>query len=425
MRVLLVNKFFYHKGGSETYLFALAEGLRAMGHEVAFFAMQHPQNEKTYWDKYFVSEKDYTGNISVIRKVEEAATLAYSPEAKRKFESLLEEFCPDIIHLNLVHRQITFSILDAPYLKTHHVPVVYTAHDYSFLCPVYTMINGRGEVCDDCINGHYFGVLRNTCTKGSKVKSALSFVEAEFIKYRHYYDRIDKIIAPSEFMKRKFCQGGYAERTVMIQNFLTKKQLEIGRKVANHRKFDSSEPYFLFFGRLSKEKGVLTLVSAFLEAIRRLPENWTLHIVGDGPEREAIESVVRMSGSMAAQRIQLLGYKSGEDLQREVGNARFSVLCSEWNENMPYSGLESLAAGTPIIGSQMGGIPELVKEGETGFSYEVRNVASLASVIVDASNIGSAAYVDMQKACMRYAANRSAETYIADLEKQYNQLISK
>ncbi len=113
MRILLVNKYFYRKGGAETYFFALAEGLKELGHEVAFFSMKHPNNEPSRWSKFFVSEKDYVGEISAFKKVQEASTLIYSFEAKRKFEALLEEFKPDIIHMNNVHRQLTLSILDA------------------------------------------------------------------------------------------------------------------------------------------------------------------------------------------------------------------------------------------------------------------------------------------------------------------------
>ena len=337
MRILLVNKYFYRKGGAETYFFALAEGLKALGHEVAFFSMQHPNNEPSYWSKYFVSEKDYVGKISAFKKVKEAATLVYSFEAKRKFEALLEEFQPDIIHINNVHRQLTLSILDAPYLKKHRVPVVYTAHDYILLCPAYTMVDGSGKVCDDCLDGHFFHAVKKTCVKGSKAKSGLAFLEAEFLKNHHSYDKIDKIIAPSEFMKHKLDEGGYAGRTVAMQNFLTTSQMDMAHKVANTNKFNTVEPYFLFFGRLSKEKGILTLVRAFLRAAglmnsgiagSKLPANWTLHIVGDGPERQAIENLIESAGPEAERRIKLLGYKTGEDLQREVGNARFSVLCS-------------------------------------------------------------------------------------------------
>ena len=444
MRILLVNKFFYRKGGAETYFFALAEGLQALGHEVAFFSMQHPKNEPSYWSKYFVSEKDYNGKISAFRKVKEAGSLIYSFEARAKFDALLREFKPDVIHLNNVHRQLTLSILDAPYLKEHHVPVVYTAHDYILLCPAYTMVNGRGEVCDACLDKHFMHATKNVCVKGSRAKSALATMEAEFLKLHHSYDKIDLIIAPSQFMKSKLDEGGFASKIITMQNFLTDSQMAMGTRVANTHKFEDAQagarPYFLFFGRLSKEKGILTLVKAFLQVAglgkgagsetgtgaghnEVLPDTWDLRIVGDGPEREAIEQLIASAGPQAVSRIHLLGYKNGEDLQREVGNARFSVLSSEWRENMPYSGLESLAAKTPVIGAQIGGIPELVVEDETGFAFESGNVSVLTDVLIKASHAGENDYQIMQQACTKYVNERCEQSqYVRQLEDSYRRI---
>lgn len=444
MRILLVNKYFYRKGGAETYFFALAEGLKALGHEVAFFSMRHPNNEPSYWSKYFVSEKDYVGDISAFKKVQEASTLIYSFEAKRKFEALLEEFKPDIIHMNNVHRQLTLSILDAPYLKKHHVPVVYTAHDYILLCPAYTMVNGRGEVCDACLDRHFMHATKSVCVKGSRAKSALATVEAEFLKLHHSYDKIDLIIAPSKFMKSKLDEGGFADKTVAMQNFLTDSQVAMGVKVVNTHKFEDAEagtrPYFLFFGRLSKEKGILTLVKAFLQAAglvkgnvaaqsddqnaQVLPDIWDLHIVGDGPERGAIEQLIASAGPQAAARIHLLGYKSGEELQHEVGNARFTVLSSEWRENMPYSGLESLAAQTPIIGARIGGIPELVEEGKTGFTFESGNTVDLSNSMLNCSAVSVSNYSAMQRFCREYVNERCLQNkYVLALIDLYERMI--
>lgn len=437
MKILLVNKFFYRKGGSETYLFALADGLRAMGHEVAFFSMYHPKNYQTKWNKYFVSEKDYNGDISVFRKVQEAATIAYSPEAKRKFEKLLEKFHPDVIHLNLVHRQITFSILDAPYLKKHRIPVVYTAHDYSLICPAYTMLNGRGEICDACIHGDFVNVVRNVCTKGSKAKSILSYWEAEFLRLHRSYDKIDRIIACSQFMKGKLDEAGFADRTICMQNFLSNEQVSMGKKVANTHKFeheaDGTRPYFLYFGRLSREKGIRTLVRAFLAAAgldgsekddkTAIPGSWDLHIVGDGPERSTVERLIGRAGPEAVRRVRLLGYRSGEDLQREVGDARFSVLPSEWRENMPYSGLESLAAQTPVIGARIGGIPELVVQGETGFEFESGDAKALRDALLDASRVDRVRYAQMQDSCAGYVEQHcSQDRYVDALVDLYRTL---
>ena len=397
------------------------------------------------------------GDISAFKKVQEASTLIYSFEARRKFEALLEEFKPDVIHMNNVHRQLTLSILDAPYLKKHHVPVVYTAHDYILVCPAYTMVNGHGEVCDACLDKHFMHAVKNACVKGSRVKSALATMEAEFLKLHHSYDKIDLIIAPSEFMKSKLEEGGFAGKVVALQNFLTDSQMEMARKVANTHKFedavDGKRPYFLFFGRLSKEKGILTLVRAFLKAtglaashgsadsngaVRRtaessevandktfLPSNWDLHIVGDGPGRSEIERLVADAGFEAASRIQLLGYKSGEDLQREVGNARFSVLSSEWRENMPYSGLESLAAQTPIIGACIGGIPELVEEDKTGFTFESGNIADLKDGLLKAAAVDEDIYGTMQRRCIKYVTLRCGQqAYAEQLVDRYAKLLN-
>ena len=444
MRILLVNKYFYRKGGAETYFFALAEGLRALGHEIAFFSMQHPNNEPSYWSKYFVSEKDYVGDISAFKKVQEASTLIYSFEARRKFEALLEEFKPDVIHMNNVHRQLTLSILDASYLKKHHVPVVYTAHDYILVCPAYTMVNGHGEVCDACLDKHFMHAVKNVCVKGSRTKSALATMEAEFLKFHHAYSKIDLIIAPSQFMKSKLDEGGFASKIVAMQNFLTDSQIAMGARVANTHKFEDAQagarPYFLFFGRLSKEKGIFTLVKAFLQAAglgkgagsetgagaghnEVLPDTWDLHIVGDGPEREAIEQLIASAGPEAVSRIRLLGYRTGEDLQREVGNARFTVLSSEWRENMPYSGLESLAAQTPIIGACIGGIPELVEEGRTGFTFESGNVSDLTDALIKASHAGENDYQIMQQTCVKYVNERCKQSqYVRQLEDSYRRI---
>lgn len=425
MRILLVNKYFYRKGGAETYFFALAEGLRALGHEVAFFSMRHPNNEPSRWSRYFVSEKDYVGDISAFRKAKEAATLVYSFESKRRFEALLREFRPDVIHLNNVHRQLTLSILDAPYLRSHAVPVVYTAHDYILLCPAYTMMDGAGKVCDDCLDRRFLHAVNKTCVKGSKAKSGLAFLEAEFLKRHRSYDKIDAIIAPSGFMKRKLDEGGYADRTVAMQNFLTDSQMAMADKVANTGKFSAVAPYFLFFGRLSQEKGILTLVRAFLQARKELPEGWTLRIVGDGPERAAIESLIAHACPQGDSGVELLGYRTGEDLQREVGNARFSVLCSQWRENMPYSGLESLAARTPVIGAEIGGIPELVIEGRTGFAFASGNRDDLAVTLIRASRVTSEQYADMQRHCGAYVVERCRQdAYVRSLQRLYDDVSS-
>ena len=157
-----------------------------------------------------------------------------------------------------------------------------------------------------------------------------------------------------------------------------------------------------------------------------LPEVWDLHIVGDGPEREAIEQLIASAGPQAAARIHLLGYKSGEELQREVGNARFTVLSSEWRENMPYSGLESLAAQTPVIGANIGGIPELVVEGKTGFRFESGDLDSLTVALRRAVNVDESRYDTMQRQCDQYVQKRCRQSgYVEKLEQVYGDIYDR
>ena len=416
----MVNKFHYLKGGSETYHFAVGESLEAAGNDVAWFAMDDPRNLPCRQSRYFVPASDYNGKVSPLKKAREALTLVYSPEARDRFEALCEDFRPDVIHLNLVHRQITFSILDAPYVREHRVPVVYTAHDYIPVCPSCIMLDGNGDVCDDCLGGDFSNCVRKRCVKGSATKSWLAAREARFLHEKGYYGRIDRIIAPSEFMRDKLVQGGFPESQVIhMQNFAKDEVLERARSAEDRT--DWERPYVLFFGRLSKEKGIDVLVDAFERAQPELPAGARLVIAGDGPEREALE--VR-----ASERVDLVGFKRGEELRSLIAGATVACCPSVWRENMPYSVVEALAEGTPVVGSRIGGIPEAVIEGETGWLAEPGNVGSLAAALTKAMAKGRDrdAYHALQQSCRDYVLSRCDQhTYMNRLADLYEELVSE
>lgn len=421
MKVILVNKFHYRKGGSETYYFDVAEGLKRLGHEVHFFAMEGSDNEPCEDADLFVSAKDYNGPSGIAQKVSAATSLIYSKEAKRKFQELCERVRPDVVHMNLVHRQITLSILDAPYIKQHKVPVVFTSHDYILVCPSYVMLDGRGEVCDACLGGRFLSCLKRKCVKGSTAKSGMAFAEAEFLKLTGMYRRIDKIIAPSEFMRDKLVEGGFPpERVVHMQNFAKDEVLESARD--NQDRTDWGNPYLLFFGRLSKEKGIDVLV----EAASALPDGWRLVVAGDGPDREALGQAA--GESPVSDRIEFIGFKLGDELKHLVSGAVFSVASARWRENMPYSIVESMAYGTPVVGTRIGGIPELVSEGQTGFLAEPGDAASLVDAIARAARTARdhAAYEKMRTACREYVLSHCDQSrYMEELTALYEALINK
>lgn len=423
MKILLVNKFHWRKGGSETYYFALADGLRALGHEVAFFSMEDERNEPTEWSRYFVTNRDYNGPSSIVDKAKAAQALVYSKEAREKFDALCREFQPDVIHLNLTHRQITFSILDAPWLKQHPTPVVYTSHDLILACPSYLMLDSEGNVCDSCLGGHFGNCLKKKCVKGSIAKSALAVAEAEWLKRHKTYSRLDRIICPSEFMRNKFIEAGLPERQlVLMRNFLNPDSMS--REVANQ---NNEDPYMLYLGRLSREKGVLTLVHAFEKAAPVIPD-WRLVIAGDGPECDAVKVKVSAMPNEISSRIELVGYKTGDALRGLVNRATLAAAPTEWLENAPYAVLEALAAGKPVIGTNMGGIPELVREGETGFLAEAHDEAGLADAIRRGAAVPAdpAAYAAMSAHCRSFVAeNCNQEKYIRNLVSLYQELIDR
>lgn len=425
MRILLVNKFHYRKGGAETYYLTVGSELERMGHEVAYFSMRHPDNLPCRWDKYFVTQREYNNVKNPLKAARDGMALIYSPEAKRNFQALCEEFRPDVVHLNNVHRQITLSILDAPYLRENKVPVFYTAHDYVTVCPGYLMLDGDGRVCDACLeDGHYRHCIERRCVKGSRAKSALAAMEASFNRAHKSNQWIDKVIAPSRFMRSKLIEGGWSEgKVVFLQNFADDAILDRAAN-AGADATDRENPYLLFFGRLSAEKGVDTLLRAFDAALPSLPQNMRLVVVGDGPDAADFKALASSLG--CAPRIEFAGYQIGGALQAYVERASLAIASSRWRENMPYSIVEAFAAGTPVIGTDIGGIPELVDEGKTGFICGPGDVQSMADAISRGVSafLEQPAYARLQQDCRSYVMeNCSREKFMSDLVNLYKESI--
>lgn len=426
MKILLVNKFHYRKGGAETYYLTVGSELERMGHEVAYFSMKHPNNLPCKWDKYFVTQREYNDVKNPLSAVRDGIALIYSPEAKRNFQALCEEFRPDVVHLNNVHRQITLSILDAPYLKEHHVPVFYTAHDYVTICPGYLMLDGEGRVCDACLeDGKYRHCIENRCVKGSRAKSALAALEASFNRAHRSNERIDRVIAPSSFMRSKLIEGGWPEgKVVALQNFADDAILARASGVAGDVT-DRESPYLLFFGRLSAEKGVDVLLRAFDAAASSLPRDMRLIVVGDGPDVAEFRELAASLDS--ASRIEFAGYQTGDALQTYVERASLAIASSRCRENMPYSIVEAFAAGTPVVGTRIGGIPELVADGVTGFACEPGDVATMADAMVRGAEtfLDAPVYVRMQESCRAYVReNCSRDKFMDQLVELYEEAVN-
>ena len=122
MKILMVNKFFFVKGGSETYYFSLKKLLESKGHSVIDFSMQDDRNFPSEYSKYFVSGVYYNKPLGIKKKIKAGVNIIYSLEAKKKFEQLILDTKPDIIHLHIFQHQLSPSIVDV--IKNYNLPAV-------------------------------------------------------------------------------------------------------------------------------------------------------------------------------------------------------------------------------------------------------------------------------------------------------------
>ena len=263
-----------------------------------------------------------------------------------------------MVHLNNIQFHLTPSIIveTEKYRKAvgRAVKIIYTAHDYQLVCPSHGLFDTNIHVCEKCLGGNYLHCLKTKCVKNSRIKSLLGMMDAYFWKWSKAYSYVDAIVCCSEFLKSKLdVQERFRNKTVALHNFVdTVPQMDV-------QKGD----YVLEFGHLSKDKGTLTL----LEVARRTPEIKYI-FAGFGAAETEIAKVPNA---------EYVGFKSGKELEMLIRKAKISVYPSEWYENCPFSVIESQMYGTPVVGSRMGGIPELVDEGRTGELFEAGNADEL------------------------------------------------
>lgn len=368
MKILMVNKFLHPNGGSETYIFQLGEELQKRGHEVQYFGMEHTGRAVGNHVEQYTADMDFhTGKLG---KLLYPFKILYSFEAKRKLTAVLRDMQPDVVHLNNINFQLTPSVIYAvrAYRKKtgRRVTIVYTAHDYQWVCPNHMMrIPADGRICFACREGHFFSCAKNRCIHGSFVKSLLGALEGKLYHRLRTYGMVDVIVCPSAFMKRQLDTDPIlAEKTVMMHNFV--------ERAAGSGDIDKSSEkagvdYVLYFGRFSEEKGIATL----LKACKALPEI-PFVFAGTGPLEELVEQ---------AENVENKGFVTGAALGELIAGARFSVYPSEWYENCPFSVMESQLYGTPVLVSDLGGAPELVQAGVTGELFRGGDVEELTAHI--------------------------------------------
>ena len=361
MNIISVNKFFWQKGGSEAVFFGEKSLLESKGHIVVPFSMADDKNQPSEYSQYFVKNVDYA-TAGGAAKLTSAMNIIYSFEAKSKMKQLLKVFTPDVAHFHIFQHQISPSVFGP--LKKKNVPLVLTLHDLKPICPTYKMYS-NDKLCEACKGRKFYNCFVKKCTKGSRFKSLINTVEMYLHYFLGYYQGVDRYIAVSQFYRDKMIEFGFSPgQVVCIPNYIDASKFE--RPYAD-------EGYALFFGRLSHEKGLDHL----LDAVALTPDI-PLYIAGTGPSEEQLKQAVKDRGLA---NVTFLGFVSGDELLNLISKASFTVVPSIWYENCPMSVLESLALQTPVIGAEIGGIPELVNHEKDGYTYQAGNSQVLADAM--------------------------------------------
>lgn len=366
MRILHVNKFLYRRGGAEAYMVDLAALQRRAGHEVEFFAMRHPENEVSRYSSAFPSQVDFDPvPEGLAAKARGAGRLLWSRSAAEGIARVIDGFAPDLVHLHNIYHQLSPSILQP--IRRRKIPAVMTLHDYKLACPTYRFLD-HGEICEACVPRRFWNPVIRRCNEGSVAASALSGLEMTLHTYTGAYGPVRRFICPSRFLEGKMREARvYPARLRWLPNFVdveafTPKAGPGGDLVC--------------VGRLSDEKGIDVLI----EAIATSP-GLEANIAGDGPARGALEAQATAKG--VSDRVRFLGRLGAVQVRELLARSSAAVVPSRWHENMPLSVLEAFAAGLPVIGTNLGGLPELIEPGVDGAIVAHDDVEALAEAASD------------------------------------------
>lgn len=379
MRIVQVNKYHFVKGGAERYYLDLSEALRRHGHEVRHLSMAHPRNVAAAPADRFVPEVDFRAGGRAGAKLAQGWRSIYHAGAAAAARGLAGGAAwsdggsgPPVAHLHNIYHQLSPSVVLA--FARAGVPVVQTLHDYKLICPGYLLLT-HGEICERCRGGRYYEAVRHRCLLEARGPSLVGAVEAYVHRALGTYGRIRRFLCPSRFLLEKVASFGIPRERLVHLPYFVPLERYAPQPVPGRR---TGEPVpLVYIGRLSREKGIETLV----RAMALLPAGRArLDVLGEGPLAARIEAWI--GRHCPDGRVRLLGYQSGAALFDAIRGAAFTVVPSEWYENLPFSILEPFALGRAVVGARIGGIPELVRDGVTGRLFTPGDPESLAEALL-------------------------------------------
>jgi len=405
MKILLINNHYKIFGGSDRVFQNQMSLLKSYGHQVYYIVTDEQVSQND--GEGLILRKKRLSEQTEFEKISNVVDFFYSSKSKKKFDQFIKRVAPDVAHLHIYYGLLSNSIISS--LKSAKIPLAMTMHEYRRICPAYTMIDGKGNICHRCEGRNYFSTVARKCIKGSYMLSFMASMEA-FFRDRFYSleNNIATFIMVSNFIKNIHVKyvPSLENKSEVIYNFLNLKEYD--------PQFIRGD-YFLYFGRLSSEKGLTTLIDSF----EKLPE-LKLKIVGSGPLQNTLK---RKADGL--NNVSMISHTSGDELKTIVSNSSFVVVPSEWYENNPMSIIEAQALGKPVLGAKIGGIPELVINDRTGFLFESNNMVSLLDSIRKAYSIDSNKYLELSNNSRNFAIkNYDSKGYYRKIMNVYDEIIT-
>jgi glycosyltransferase involved in cell wall biosynthesis len=363
VRILHVNKFLYRRGGAEAYMEDLADLQVAAGHAVAFYGMDHPSNTHLEYSRHFPPYIEMEPPPATLSgRVRGAARMVYSASASRGMDAVMSAFAPDVVHLHNIYHQLSPSVLRP--VARRHMPAVMTLHDYKLACPTYRFLD-HGAICEACLGGRFHNAILRRCKDGSLAASAAAAGELFIHTATRAYAPVRVFICPSRFMADKMAEAGvFPRRLRHVPHFIDSAGLEMKGSPGGH---------ILVAGRLSPEKGVDVAVRAV-----GLLAGATLDIAGTGPDETRLRA---LAADVAPGRVRFHGLLPKDGVHRLMLAACVVAVPSRWYENQPMVVLEALARGVPVVGSALGGLPELIEPGSTGALVPANDPVALSAAL--------------------------------------------
>ncbi len=410
MKVLLINMGHSRGGGAFTVYLNTTEMLRRSGVEVVNFALHSDGEIDCDQSLYFAREIKQTKPIDYVVK------RFYNIDAAHCLQRLIDAEHPDVAHIHLMWGGLAPSILEV--LKNNNIPVVHTVHDYAMICSLSTLRAMDGKPCERCKGGKRFEIVKTRCHKGNYLRSAIAALEMSYrCKFHHPVGLISHFIFVSHFCEKKHCEMDDMF-SKSCRSVLYNVPDELVEKLSSMPVPNTYESYYLYFGRLSYEKGLDTLVRAFASR-----PNLKLKIVGSGPLKDRLMNYCK---DLAIDNIEFLGFKSGENLYKIVRNAKYVCVPSEWYENNPMTIIEAYTLGTPVIAANIGGIPEIVVEKQTGFLFESGSIDGLLNALDDSVLCSNDEYEKMKNEVKDYSRLMfKREQYIRTLISLYRKVLDR